>query len=198
VAEIFTTGPITTAIIGLLLLSFITRRFCRLTAFVGDLERGDFSKRIELDPNDEISELGRVMNNMADTIVANIDALKEKDELRRELISNVSHDLRGPLASIGGYTEILLSKKDSLPESNKAEALTGIQQNVNFLDNLIGDLFELSKFEAKQLEPKMEDFSLDELVRSAIQTQRSRADKKKLAVQFKAADSESLVMPTPA
>src|SRR5262249_40582114 len=79
--------------IGLLAFSMLTQRFRRLTSAVHSFERGDFRERLPVRSEDEVDQLARAVNQMADTIVANIKQLERRDELRRELIANVSHDL---------------------------------------------------------------------------------------------------------
>ena len=71
----------------------------------------------------ELAILSRTFNRMADTILENIDELKKVDSLRRELIANVSHDLRSPLAIISGYIETLMIKDDKLFSGRKKEIL---------------------------------------------------------------------------
>ena len=91
-----------TGIIGLILFAFLTRRLRQMTTVVRQFETGDYDKRVAVKRDDEIGQLGNAFNNMADTIVANMEELRDVDALRRELIANVSHDLRSPLASIKG------------------------------------------------------------------------------------------------
>jgi signal transduction histidine kinase len=88
----------------------------------------------------------------------------EIEMLRQELVANVSHDLRTPLASIHGYIETLLMKKDSLDEDTKAKYLSTTLQSTEKLKNLVDELFELSKLESKERKLNIESFSAGELI----------------------------------
>ena len=100
-------------VIGLILFALLTRRIRSMSDVVKQFEKGDYKKRIRVKSNDEIGQLAQSFNQMAETIVANLEALRTKDDSRRELIANVSHDLRSPLSSIQGYLEtIMIKEKD--------------------------------------------------------------------------------------
>ena len=119
---------------------------------------------------------------MANTIEQNIQELKGVDNLRRELISNVSHDLRTPVASIHGYAETLILNKDSLKPKEKEKFVEVIYQNCSKLKNMVEDLFELSKLEAHQVRPVPEPFSIAELVYDISDKYRIISGKKGVSV----------------
>jgi signal transduction histidine kinase len=98
--------------------------------------------------------------------------------LRRELIANVSHDLRTPLASIQGYLETVLMKETNLTAEERRNYLEVIFSNTERLSKLIQELFELSKLEAKQTQPHLEPFSLVELTSDLLQKFTPIAEKK--------------------
>lgn len=124
---------ISTGIIGLILFAFLTKRFRKMTTAVKKFEEGEFEKRIDIKSNDEIGQLAKAFNQMADTIVANMDELKRTDQLRRELIANVSHDLRSPLASMQGYIETILMKDSTLSTNDRKKYLQIIYDNTTML-----------------------------------------------------------------
>jgi len=125
---------------------------------------GDAKSRITEADNSDLSVLASTFNEMADTIESNIDEIKSVDLLRRELIANVSHDLRTPLAVLRGYIETLQMKGDKLSQDDKQKYLDIIQTSAEQLSKLVSQLFEYSKLEAKQVEPIKEPFSLVDLV----------------------------------
>jgi signal transduction histidine kinase len=114
---------------------------------------------------------------MADTIAANMENLKQTDRLRRELVANVSHDLRSPLASIQGYTETILMKQETLPPEELRKYLETILSDAKQLNRLVEELFELSKLDAKQIKPNLETFSLTELLQDVSMKFKSHASK---------------------
>ncbi|HID40029.1 MAG TPA: HAMP domain-containing histidine kinase [Calditrichaeota bacterium] len=151
------------AVVGLVFFFFVTKRLHRVTRTVRDFERGDYNQRLSVDSDDEVSELAAAFNRMADTIQKNIRDLEKNAILRRELIANISHDLRSPLASIQGYIETVLMKDDQLMPEERKSYLVTILKNVTNLNQLVHELFDLSKFDAKQTQPHFEPFSIADL-----------------------------------
>lgn len=151
------------ALIALLSIWFLTKNLRLITNTVTKFREGDLNARIQNPENSDIEIFAHSFNEMADTIVDNIDKITSVDLLRRELVANVSHDLRTPLAILKGYIETLQIKKDSLTESEKEEYLQITHNNIDKLSNLINQLFEYSKLEAEQITPIKEPFSLTEL-----------------------------------
>jgi signal transduction histidine kinase len=90
--------------------------------------------------------------------------LKNVDSLRRELIANVSHDLRNPLAIINGYVETLQIKDEKITPEEKRKYYKIILDSVDKLTKLVGDLFDLSKLESGQMPVKFERLRIQELI----------------------------------
>jgi signal transduction histidine kinase len=164
--------------VGLLVFALLTRRLTQLTADVRRFAESGFDPgAIPVPPDpaghgasgDEIAQLREAFSRMADKIREQFESLKETDRLRRELISNVSHDLRTPLASMHGYVETLLLKNDSLSEAERLRYLEITRKHSLRLRRLIGDLFELSKLDAASIQPSLENFSLAELLQDVTQ-----------------------------
>lgn len=88
----------------------------------------------------------------------------EVETMRNELVANVSHDLRTPLASIHGYIETLLMKKDDLDKEQQEKYLNTTLQSTAKLKKLVDELFELSKLENKERKLNIENFSIQDLV----------------------------------
>ncbi len=157
-----------TGLVGLLLFNLLTKKFQRMTEVVRQFEHGDYRKRITVESQDEVGGLARAFNQMADTIVRNMEELKRTDDLRRELVANVSHDLRSPLASLQGYIETILIKDASLSREEREKYLHILLNNTRTLNSLVGELFELSKLEARQIEPNIESFCMAELTQDIV------------------------------
>jgi signal transduction histidine kinase len=164
-------------IIGLILFAFLTRRIQNVSRSVKEFERGRYDQRISVTSQDEIGDLANAFNHMADTITANMENLKQTDNLRRELVANVSHDLRSPLASIQGYIETILMKREILPPEELQSYLETILADATQLNRLVEELFELSKLDAKQIDPYLETFSLTELLQDVSMKYKSRAER---------------------
>ncbi len=169
-----------TGLVGLLLFSILTRRLRTVTASVSRFAEGQLDERIRYRSRDELGHLASSFNSMADTIVANIEDMKRVDRQRRELIANVSHDLRSPLSSMQGYLETISMKGGELTDAQKKEYLNVVARNAESLSSLVSELFELSKLDAGQVEVKMESFSATELVQDLVLQFRPEAERKRV------------------
>jgi signal transduction histidine kinase len=174
---------IAAAIIGLVALLFTTKNLRTIVRTVKEFQSGNRGARIQLSSTGELNELATSFNDMADTIVQNLDELKTMDNLRRELVANVSHDLRTPLATIHGYIETLLIKADTLEKEEREKYLKTVLSSTDRLSTLVEELFELSKLEAKQIKPNPEPFSISELVQDISQKYLIIAEKKEIRFQ---------------
>lgn len=152
------------AILGSIVFYLVTRRFQAITGIVREISDGSSEKRVSVKGDDDIAVLGTEINRMVDTIAANIKSLEEKDNLRRELVSNVSHDVGNPLSSAQGFLENLLAKDLQVPAEEARAAVGGALSNVKLVSRLVKELFELSKLEAKEVTPEYEPFSLLDVV----------------------------------
>ena len=170
-------------IISLLVIWWFTRSLRKIQTMVKNFESGDHDARVAVRQDDELGQLSYSINRMADTIVQNIEELKQVDHLRKELIANVSHDLRTPLAIIQGYVETLNIKKDTLSEVQKQKYLDIILNSCEKLKRLVNDLFELSKLESRQIKPNVEPFALHDLLHDLVVKYQMLAQNKALEVQ---------------
>lgn len=155
-------------LVGMLIFFQLTKRLRAMMRVVRAFESGDYARRVQDTNLDEIGQLARAFNEMADQVEATLERLRSSDAMRRELIANVSHDLRSPLTSAQGYLETLLMKEHQLPAGERREFLEIIHANITGLGKLVAELFELSKLEAGQVQPSHEVFSLSELAQDVI------------------------------
>ena len=174
---------IAAGVIGLIALLFITKNLRTIIKTVKEFQSGKVDARIQLSSKGELNELAASFNEMADTIARDIEELKTMDNLRRELVANVSHDLRTPIANIHGYIETLMIKADSLSKEERERYLKTVLTSTERLQKLVEELFELSKLEAKQTRPRPEPFSISELVQDIGQKYLISAEKRGIAFQ---------------
>lgn len=135
-------------LLALLLGAFFSARLLRpvrdVTRRVERLGEGDYADRLPVASDDELGRLARAVNEMAARVEASLDALRQTDRLRRELVANVGHDLRTPLAALRGY----LDEADRLAFEGRAEeaaaALAAARRQSEGAADLVADLFELS------------------------------------------------------
>ncbi len=160
-------------IAGLLLFGFLTRRLTILSSTMksfqeSGLQRIPVSPMLDTQSPDEIGQIGATFKKMARRIMQQMQALKKTDALRRELVANVSHDLRTPLASLQGYLETLLLKERTLSESERRKYLEVALKHSKTLTQLVAELFELAKLDSKDQQLQTEPFSLSELVQDLL------------------------------
>ena len=170
-------------LIGLTAFLVITQDLNKIIHQVRQFQQGNWNTRIELKSSGELGQLAETFNTMAETISADMEEIQAMEESRRELIANVSHDLRTPLATIQGYAETLMLMKDSLSKENKDHYTGIIVKSGNQLKKLVDELFELSKLEAKRVVPRPEPFSLSELVLDNVVKYKMLAGEKNISLQ---------------
>ncbi len=180
-------------VIGLLVFAMLTRRLRQVTEAVTAFDSGDSERRVTIRGQDEIAQLGQAFNRMADRIVEAFRQLQQQDEQRRQLIANVSHDLRSPLASIQGYLETIMMKWETLPPEKQQQYLKITWNNTRMLNQLIDELFELSRLDAQNVQPRLEPMNLAELVQDVVLKFQPRAEQKHIKLSAHWPDNLPLV-----
>jgi signal transduction histidine kinase len=161
---------------GLFAFDLITRPLRRLTEA---MRRFDADGEPDTQPavprsasagrRDDIAVLETTFAQMATRIGEQWRALTRQDQQRRELIANISHDLRTPLTSLHGYLEMLSLKADTLSESERKRYLAiALAQSVK-VGRLAQALFELARLEHGNVQLALEQFSLADLVQDVFQ-----------------------------
>ena len=144
-------------IFALILSKIIVDPLTVITDKAGKLAVGNYTADFEGKGYREIRELADTLNFAAREIGAT-------DHLQKELIANISHDLRTPLTMIKGYGEIMRD----LPGENNAENVQVIIDETTRLSELVNDLLDLSKLQAGTLKPDLEIFDLTALTRETM------------------------------
>lgn len=175
---------ITTAAIGLLVFGLLTRRLKKLSREMQRVSDSGFDLAPELvasdSHGDEIDQLSQSFVDMSERIQDQLRQLKEDDRLRRELVSNISHDLRTPLSAMQGFLETLIIKGETLPKEARDRYLRTARRHTLRLNELIGDLFELSKLDSATVTPNLEAFSVPELLQDVSQEFQLEAEAKEI------------------
>jgi len=179
---------VTTATVGLLVFGLLTRRLKKLSEEMRRISDSgfDLSPEIDIDSagEDELDQLARSFVTMSGKIKDQLAQLKENDNLRRELVSNISHDLRTPLSAMQGYLETLIIKGERLSDGARERYLKIARRHTVRLGSLIGDLFELSKLDSASVTPRLEAFSVAELVQDIAQEFQLEAEKKEITLSL--------------
>lgn len=153
----------------------LTRPLRRLTAQLQTFRATTESGETLPADGDEITVLEDATAALQHRIAEQFQRIEDNDRTRRELISNISHDLHTPLASIQGYVETLILRGDQLDAASREQHLRTVMRHATRLGARATDLFELSKLESGQIEPRCEVFCLSELLQDVIQSYRLNA-----------------------
>ena len=158
----------------------------------------DFSQKYRVtDTEDEINELGRSINTMSDKLETTIKQLQKSnielekdieekskiDDMRKQFISDVSHELKTPIALIQGYAEGLIENVSTDEESRRFYAEV-ILDETNKMDRLVKQLLELMKLEYGKKEFNNEKFDINELINEVIRKCEVMLQKNNIQVEF--------------
>lgn len=188
-AAIGVAGLVFGLIAALLLFSAMTRRLRTLAAAMSAFKRSDFSSgpteslSFAVTPRDEIDQLAVTFREMSERMILQVNKLKEVDLLRRELVANVSHDLRTPLASLQGYLDTLLLKEGVLAPDEQRRFLEIASKHSERLGQLVAELFELAKLDSQVTPLRVESFSMAELVQDVVMQFQLRAEQTGVALK---------------
>ena len=191
-----------TILIAAVIVSYVTRRFTdpilELNNIAKKMANLDFSHKYKIsDTDDEINNLGKSINAMSDTLEKTIKQLRstnielEKDieekskidEMRKSFISDVSHELKTPIALIQGYSEGLLENVNSDEESRKFYAEV-ILDETNKMDRLVKQLLELMKLEYGKREFNDTKFDIVEVEKEVIRKSKVMLEEKQVNVKM--------------
>jgi signal transduction histidine kinase len=160
---------------GVLLIVSLSRRILgpveALTSAARRMEAGDLSQRVEIASNDEIGDLARAFNSMA-------DGLARLEGLRRNMVTDVAHELRTPLTNIRGYLEAV---RDGLVKPER-RVIDSLYEETLLLNHLVDDLQDLSLAEAGQLRLEQQPVALADVVDQAIGAFAPQAEAKGIAL----------------
>lgn len=162
-------------LIGLGLFYFTTRRFRHFIDVLRAFSAGDFKPRVDNSVNDEISEIGRAINSLADSVITAQAKLEERDQTRRELLANISHDLRSPVTVLRARLDIVEEAIERGSADSALSQFSALHRSGDALERLITDLFELSKLEAHAV-VKKQNVSLVELLADVREQLQVRSD----------------------
>ncbi len=149
-----------------------------LTKAVRRMEAGDLRQRVEVQTRDELGALAHAFNAMA-------DGLARTEHLRRQLVTDVAHELCTPLTNIRGYIEAM---QDGVADPSPA-VLDSIHEEAMLLDRLVKDLQELALVEAGQLQLLRQDVGPEEIVRRVVTSMQSAAGSKLVELKMELAEA---------
>ena len=141
------------------------------------MAKGNYDIKFEKSDIEEINELSKTLNYAC-------SELNKTEDLRRELMANVSHDLKTPLTMIKAYAELIrdVTYKD---KEKMDKNLNVIIEETDRLNLLVNDILELSKIQANSTPLNLEEFDLNELIKSIINRYDIWVEKEKYKIEYK-------------
>jgi signal transduction histidine kinase len=189
-------------LVTLLLFGFLTRPLRKLSQEMTLLSQRGFEQAEKMSQdqqnwdalsNDEIEQLGVNFHKMAKVLSNQYEQIKSTDELRRELISYVSHDLRTPLASLQGYLETWQLNNKNL-DSDSAESLINIAaKNAQQVSRLVEQLFELAHLDSHTITLEKEPVVITELAYDVVQSKSMDAEQKGVRLEVESSHPNAKV-----
>ena len=166
-------------IVALVAVYFVTERIIsplrQMNAATKKFAAGKFDTRLPVRGNDEISELARSFNKMA-------EALANNEYMRSSFLANVSHDLRTPMTAISGFIDGILD--GAIPPEKQNYYLDIVAQEVRRLSRLVSQLLDISRMEAGNRKFEKTNFDVCEMARIILLSFESKIEQKKLDVSF--------------
>lgn len=188
-------GLVTTLGAGWVSFHWLTRRLRRLTDSVIAFKNGQFRVPLPAAPwrrngkGDEIDKLGRTVAEMSQRIVDQIAQLHQADTVRRDMLINVSHDLRTPMTTLQGYLDTLQMKEADLSDDERRAYLQRATTQCRQLSRLTAEIFDLAMLEAGERVPVFEPFSPAELVQDVAQKFALDAEQKSIRLETRIANN---------
>ncbi|MGN1299670.1 MAG: ATP-binding protein [Candidatus Scatovivens sp.] len=193
---------IITVILGGIAILIIAEKFTKpikeLNDITNRMTKLDFNKKIKVDNNDdEINELGKNINTLSDTLKSTIHQLKKNnseleknieekakvDEMRKRFVSDVSHELKTPIALIQGYAEGLIENVNT-DEKNRNFYANVILDESNKMDKLVKRLLELSRLENEDTKFNDTNFDIVDLIKGLITNYKVILKEENIEVEF--------------
>jgi signal transduction histidine kinase len=175
IGRFFLWGGLLAIAIALLLTFVLSRRILApvkaLTQAARQLGKGDFSQRVDSRDKGEVGELAQSFNSMADD-------LERAEQLRRNMVADVAHELRTPLSNLSGYLEAI---RDGVVKPD-ADTIRSLDEEASVLSRLVDDLQELSLADAGELKLNCQNEDISEIIKLAEATWQYQAAAKGIII----------------
>jgi signal transduction histidine kinase len=181
---IFITMAVTALTVGAFTRKFVVNPINEINKIANKLARGEIENRVRVENNDEIGELARSFNIMA-------EYLERVDANRRDFISNVSHELRSPITSIKGFIAGILDGIISKDKENYY--LNIVYEEITRLSRLVTDLLDISAMEDGKYSLNMEEIDINVLIKLCVANAESNFVKKGLKFEVFLEDKYKVV-----
>lgn len=159
---------------GLYVVKSICVPLVEISSTANKLAKGDFSERIAIKNNDEIGELSRAFNDMA-------DELENSEQIKNDFISSVSHELRTPLTAIKGWSETLAGGYEPETFAKGMKVISGETQR---LERMVEELLDFSRIQSGHFSLQMSTMDVIAELEDALLIYIDRAKKENISLSY--------------
>lgn len=174
-----------TIILSIVMVIFTTKYLVnpisKLTTATRSLSKGNFNVDLDITRHDELGELSHSFLRMA-------NKLEQTDEMRKEFISNISHDIQSPLSNIKGYTNLL--ENESISPKEKSNYISIINGEIKRLSTLTKQLLLLASLDRDEDLMKIKPFNIGKQIKELVRNYQWQLGEKGITLEFKLPDIE--------
>jgi two-component system, OmpR family, sensor kinase len=163
-------------LVAALIFSPARRRLQALESAADRLGGGDLTARAPESGADEIARVARAFNTMASELAARDQALRTSDRLRRQMVADVSHELKTPLTSIRGYVETLRIADIALSQEHRRQYLEIVERETRRLERIVQDLLDMARIENDAVSLDCRYFATARVFRHVVERHQAQAD----------------------
>lgn len=189
---LFVGGILFSLLFSLFISYMTTRRIKQIDRTTLEISNNNFDVVLNTKGHDELSSLSRHINTMSSNLKRNIDALnleidqvKKMEQLRKEFIAQFTHEIKTPLAIINGNIDLLENVED---EDKKNKYIEVINKEISVINDLVLQMLDLSKLEAKAITLDKKEIDLRELTEDIIDDYEQLLMDKKLKIEIQGED----------
>ncbi|AEF93219.1 integral membrane sensor signal transduction histidine kinase [Desulfotomaculum nigrificans CO-1-SRB] len=156
-------GIVLAALLSLIFSRVISKPLVKMNKAALAMASGNYQQRVDIQTNDEIGLLANSLNTLASRLQEKISQLEKQEQIRREFVTNVAHEIKTPLAVMQGFTETMI---DGLvkTEQERDEYLNNILEEINRLKRLVNEVLDLKRMEEGHFDFDQEPCDLREII----------------------------------
>lgn len=177
IAHIYVISAIVPLMLMFVAISIMTYRLTKPLKLMSDAARamakGDFSRRIPVTSDDEIGQLAVSFNQMT-------NSLARLEEVRKSFIANVSHELKTPMTTIGGFIDGIID--GTIDQEKQPYYLNIVHDEIKRLSRMVESMLSVSRLESDEAELKKENFDFKEQVLGVVISQEQRIEQKQIEI----------------
>ncbi len=175
---------IVAVILSVILSLSFTRPLATMKKTAGRLAEGEYTAKTNIQQNDEIGDLANTLDILADRLDIASHESENLENMRREFVANISHELRTPITVIRGSLEALIDKVVTDPTKIDEYNLQMLEES-KYLERLVGDLLDLSKLQSTDFAIEKTRLSICHIVEDVTRSAKPLAEKKGVGIEVK-------------